>query len=105
MKALTTADNLLIATLWQRMLEAAGIRCEIRNRYLGAAIGDLPPDQVAPQLWLRDERDRVAATALLDEWRGSSSLPPWACPRCGEQIEGQFFQCWHCEAARSSSTC
>ena len=26
--------------------------------------------------------------------------PPWTCPKCGEQCEGQFAQCWKCGAAR-----
>ncbi len=100
MKLLTVADNLMIATLWREMLEAAGIRCEVRNRYIGAAVGELPADQVAPQVWLRDERDETRARALLDEWRRPKSLPPWNCFRCGEIVEGQFFQCWNCQAVR-----
>jgi len=100
MRPLATADNLMIATLWLRMLEAAGIHCEIRNRYASAAVGELPADQVAPQLWLRDERDRIAALALLDEWRRPSRLPSWTCRRCGEGVEGQFYQCWNCETPR-----
>jgi len=102
MRFLASADNLLIATLWQRMLEAAGIRCELRNRYIGAAVGDLPADQVAPQLWLRDSRDHAAASALLSEWRAPSALPSWRCASCREQLEGQFFQCWNCGATQTS---
>jgi hypothetical protein len=100
MKLLASADNLMIATLWQRMLEAADIRCDVRNHYLGAAMGELPPDQVAPQVWIRDDRDEDRARALLDELRRPKSLPTWNCFRCGEVVEGQFFQCWNCEASR-----
>ena len=100
MKLLTSADNLLVATLWQRVLDSAGIRCEIRNRYLAAGVGELPADQVAPQLWLRDDRDAARATALLDELRSAPTLPAWTCSGCGERVEGQFFQCWRCGATR-----
>ena len=100
MKLLTRADNLLIATLWQRMLEAAGIDCELRNRYIGAAVGELPADQVAPQLWVRDERDLSRARQLLDEFRAPRASPSWCCFCCGTLIEGQFYQCWNCEAIR-----
>lgn len=100
MKRLAGADNLLVATLWQRMLEAAGIRCEVRNRYLGGAVGELPADQAAPQIWLVDPRDEPRARLLLDEWQRPASLPDWTCSRCGERIEGQFFQCWSCGATR-----
>ena len=100
MKLLTRADNLMIATLWQRMLESAGIRCEIRNRYIGAAVGELPADQVAPQIWVRDDSDEERAKSLLDEWRRPGRLASWSCFQCGEIVEGQFFQCWNCEAVR-----
>ncbi len=100
MKLLTGADNLMIATLWQRMLETAGIRCEVRNRYLGAAVGELPADQVAPQIWITDDRDEPRARTLLDELRRPARLPAWSCFNCGERVEGQFFQCWNCEASR-----
>ncbi len=100
MKRLVGADNLLIATLWRQMLEAADIRCEVRNRYLNGAVGELPADQVAPQIWLLDERDEPRARVLLDEWQRPSPLPGWTCARCGERMEGQFFQCWNCGATQ-----
>jgi rubrerythrin len=100
MKFLASADNLMIATLWQQVLETAGIRCDLRNRYIGAAVGELPADQVAPQVWIRDERDEERAKALLDELRRPKKLPTWNCFECGEVVEGQFYQCWNCEAVR-----
>ncbi len=100
MKLLTRADNLLIATLWQRMLEAAGVHCELRNRYIGAAVGELPADQVAPQIWIRDDADFARATALLDEIRSPPTSASWCCFACGERVEGQFFQCWNCGTTR-----
>jgi len=100
MKFLASADNLMIATLWQQVLETAGIRCDLRNRYIGAAVGELPADQVAPQVWIRDDADEGRARALLDELRRPKRLPAWNCFACGEIVEGQFFQCWNCEAAR-----
>jgi hypothetical protein len=100
MKRLASADNLMIATLWQQMLEAAGIASEVRNRYIGGAVGELPADQVAPQVWIRDDHDEDRARALLDEWRRPTRLPPWNCFACGEVVEGQFYQCWNCQTTR-----
>ena len=99
MKLLTSADNLMIATLWQQMLATAGIACDLRNRYIGAAVGELPADQVAPQLWV-DDCDIARATALLAELRAPASASAWCCFACGTLVEGQFFQCWNCEAVR-----
>jgi predicted RNA-binding Zn-ribbon protein involved in translation (DUF1610 family) len=28
--------------------------------------------------------------------------PPWTCPHCGEQCEGQFAQCWKCGRERET---
>lgn len=103
MKLLTRADNLLIATLWQQMLADAGIDCELRNRYIGAAVGELPADQVAPQIWVRDDDDLPRATALLAEFRSPRTSAAWCCFGCGELVEGQFAQCWNCEAPRPAS--
>ena len=100
MTLLARADNLMIATLWQHLLESAGIPCEVRNRYIGGAVGELPADQVAPQVWVRDDVDLPRARALLDEVRRPAALPSWCCFGCGELVEGQFYQCWNCEAPR-----
>jgi hypothetical protein len=102
MSYLVTADNLMIATLWRDVLQSAGVRCEIRNRFIGAGIGELPADQVSPQLWLTNENDRRAAEQVLRELRHPGRSPRWVCPRCGEKIDGQFFQCWNCLAERPS---
>lgn len=96
MQRLVSADNILIATLWMRVLESAGIRCELRNRFIGAGLGELPADQVAPEIWIVDDRDADRARSLLGELRRPRGLRPWRCPGCGESLEGQFFQCWNC---------
>jgi predicted RNA-binding Zn-ribbon protein involved in translation (DUF1610 family) len=38
----------------------------------------------------------------LPFWRRTpdQSAASWACPGCGEQIEGQFDACWKCGGAR-----
>jgi hypothetical protein len=100
MTRLTRANNLLIATLWQAQLESAGIRCEIRNRFIGAAVGDLPPDQVSPEIWVVDDTDVPRARELMRELLNPPKRPPWNCFNCGEINEAQFAQCWKCESTR-----
>ncbi len=100
MRRLVSANSLLIATLWTRVLEDAGIRCDIRNRFIGAALGEMPADQVSPEIWIRHDRDLVVAQTLLRELMSPAGLEPWHCPSCGEALEGQFFQCWKCSATR-----
>jgi hypothetical protein len=101
MQRLVSADNLLLATLWQRVLESAGIACEIRNRYIGGALGEIPVDQAWPQIWIQKDSDFAAAQALMSELQTTPNLASWRCSRCNESIEGQFFQCWRCAATRA----
>lgn len=101
MQRLVSADNLLLATLWQRVLESAGIPCELRNRYIGGALGEIPVDQAWPQIWVQKDGDLAAAQALMRELQTAQNLASWRCHGCNESIEGQFFQCWRCAATRA----
>ena len=102
MLKLMRAPNLMIAQHWINVLATAGIACELHNRYLSGAIGEIPADQCAPELWLVDERDetmarRLIAAATAGPARGARS---WRCKKCGETLEPQFTVCWQCGTAR-----
>lgn len=88
------APNIAIAALWVDMLRQAGFDASMQRYYLGAAAGELPPDQCLPEIWISDAAQESAARELLD---GLQSLPQrrWAC-RCGEVVEGGFASCWNC---------
>ena len=61
MMKLMRAPNLMIGQHWVNVLATAGIPCELHNRYLNGALGEIPADQCAPELWLVDERDEAIA--------------------------------------------
>ncbi|WP_193214820.1 putative signal transducing protein [Luteolibacter marinus] len=86
----------------QSVLEAAGIRTEIRNEGGSGAAGELPFTQVYPELWVLENQDEARARALIKEFRDREHEipvgPAWTCPACGEEIEGQFAECWNCGA-------
>jgi hypothetical protein len=42
MMKLMRAPNLLIGQHWINVLATAGIECELHNRYLNGALGDIP---------------------------------------------------------------
>jgi hypothetical protein len=102
MKRLLRAPNVVTGQHWINLLEAAGIGCELHNRYLQGALGEIPADQCGPELWIADERDAQLALRLLDAAiRGpAAGTPPWHCARCGESLEPQFTVCWQCGTAR-----
>jgi hypothetical protein len=103
MTRLIQVNNLLLATLWHAQLESAGIACEIRNRFIGGAVGDLPPDMVSPEIWVVDDADLNRARTLLRELRNPPKRAPWNCFQCGELNEDQFAQCWKCQSSRPGS--
>jgi hypothetical protein len=94
MRRLAQAPNIAIAALWVDALRHAGIDASMQRYFLGAAAGELPPDQCRPEVWIADDDQEPLATALLRQLRN----PPqrsWHCA-CGERVEGGFESCWQC---------
>jgi hypothetical protein len=94
MLRLIQAPNIAIAALWVDALRHAGIEAAMQRYFLGAAAGELPPDQCLPEVWLIHDEQEPQARALL---RDLLNIPQrrWMCA-CGELVEGGFEQCWSC---------
>ncbi len=99
MKRLQQAPNLALATLWADMLSGAGVPATVQRAWAGSIVGELPPDQGLPEIWLQDDTQLDQARQLLHEWQ---HLPHhhWLCTACGESVDGPFEQCWNCGALR-----
>lgn len=88
----------------KNLLEAEGIRCWIRNELLVRLAGEIPFTDCSLELHLVREDDRPRAEEALLAWRRPPSIgSAWICPRCGEQLEGQFSACWQCGASRGAA--
>jgi Putative prokaryotic signal transducing protein len=98
MKRLQQAPNLALATLWADMLSGAGVAATVQRAWASSIVGELPPDQTLPEIWLQDDSQFDTARKLLAEWQ---HLPHrhWACPGCREIVEGPFETCWNCGQA------
>jgi hypothetical protein len=96
MLRLTQAPNIAIAALWVEALRHAGFEASVQRYFLGAAAGELPPDQCLPEVWLIHDEQEAQARAFLQEL---ADVPQrrWVCT-CGEIVEGGFEQCWRCGA-------
>ena len=90
-----------VATV-KHILETHGIECRIQGEYRSGVVGEVPPTEAWPELWVTDPADVVEAERLVGEVLGSAepTQPGWTCPRCRETNEGQFGACWKCGADR-----
>ncbi len=101
MKTVYSASNIALVSLFKNILESHGIECWVKNQFLGAAVGDLPPIECWPQLCVDDDKfeeaQRIVEEALSSE---NDPTKAWKCESCGEEIEGQFTECWNCGKSR-----
>ncbi len=99
MKCVFTATNRAEIGLLKNILRKAGIDCEERNAEIGQLI---PGGPFQPELWVTSDENYESATALVREWYEPTRTagPEWVCPRCGENLLGQFMKCWHCGTHR-----
>jgi len=102
-KQIHVAKHAPEAHLVKGFLESNGIEAVVRGEYLTSGWGELPVDLCS--VWITDDTQHERANALLvaflrgdaaREFRGRS----WRCPKCGEQLEGQFTSCWSCGTRR-----
>ena len=105
MKQIYLAQNPIDANLLVDLLAAEGIEAVVQGEHLYAIRGLVPVSY--PTVWVVDDEQYEPARALALEFDrqqqaggGQVPLAPWVCPSCGERIEGQFDQCWHCGAER-----
>jgi len=96
MRKLTSSESLITINHYRNLLEAEGIRTEIRNEHLGSIVGEMPFVEVWPELWVVNDLDFDRAAELIESVEAESPSASWTCKRCGEQNEGQFAACWNC---------
>ncbi len=97
MKRIYSAPVLAIVENMKNVLQLYGIRSIITNQFLSAGIGELPPIESWPQLWVAEENAERASElieAIPKDLNGEEKT--WICPKCNEEVEGQFTECWNC---------
>jgi hypothetical protein len=95
MKTVYSAPNLALVSVVQNILDVSGIRCWVKNQFLSAGVGEIPPIECWPQLYVEDE-DFAKAKEVVDEALREKEFALWRCDSCGEESEGQFSECWKC---------
>jgi hypothetical protein len=105
MKKVCSVENSVELGFIKGMLEQDGIDCLVKNQNLSGALGEIPPLECWPELWVTDDRDFDVARKIVDTALAppSNNKTPWLCD-CGESIEAQFTACWSCGLEKPIST-
>lgn len=96
MKQVYTSPTPVMAGFIRQVLENAGIRCILKNYFLGSGAGDLPVNETWPEIWVGTEDETRALAVIRETLDAQTNTPAWECPQCHEWIEGQFQGCWKC---------
>ena len=105
------AGNISEADLIKNILEANGIKSYLEDENLGTWVPYMASPGGAGAVKIAvAESDVGKAKAIVKEMssresnaRQQSREESWTCPSCGEVVEGQFAQCWNCQAMRPDS--
>ena len=95
---LTSSYDTIYLGHLENLLRQAGIFVEKRNQFAAGGLGELSAIDVMPELWVEANVYPRAEVILqqLNAQREQSDDRLRTCPNCGEQVEGQFSQCWQC---------
>ena len=79
-------------------LQSHGIQCEIRGEFRSPLAGKIPMVDAMVELWVLEEQEELARRIITRS--ASDQSESWTCGQCGESVDGQFGQCWNCQAYR-----
>jgi hypothetical protein len=99
-KVFSTSDRAELEVV-RALLAEAGIESEVFNEAIPWGSGEIPFFSAMPELWILRGEDEQRALAIVEQYESGEAREalrkePWKCPTCGEMIEGQFTECWHC---------
>lgn len=85
------------------VLEAEGIRCEMRNVMSAGLSAVVPVSESMPELWVVEEAELPRALKVAGDIKTESATEGvnWTCTECGEELEPQFGSCWKCNTPKS----
>ena len=102
MKKVYTSPNIGMVGHIKNILAANGIDSEIQGEHRVIGSGGIPTSECWPELWILDESQLEKAEQIVAEALESveTKVRDWKCPGCGEEVEGQFTECWNCGKER-----
>jgi len=69
-------------------------------------MGEIPFTECYPELWVVDDTSYGEALKILSPYYNQSLPEPgdWKCPKCSQEIESPFGECWSCGTIRPQET-
>lgn len=99
MKLVYTNENKIIVENIRNLLAMEGIESVLRNEYAGGGMGELPPVETWPEIWVEPE-DYSRAEVLVDNLMNAAPKEGWLCRGCGEENAAAFEICWNCQSQK-----
>ncbi|MBU2500190.1 DUF2007 domain-containing protein [bacterium] len=96
--AVATYLNELDAAVARNRLDSLGVAAVVQADNCGGMRPHL--DLIRGVKLLVHTDDREKALEILADLEADDSSPPWLCPACGEEVEGNFSACWNCGQER-----
>ena len=105
MKQVFQAHDVTEAHFVKGLLESHGLDALVRGEALAGLFGEVPLTDSWPSVWIVDEaREQEAREVIKDHDAGSAKhatpVAGWKCPKCGQDLEPQFSNCWACGTER-----
>ena len=103
MKKLTSVHSIVTVNHYKNLLVSEGIPAFVRNEHFGSIMGEIPFQDVWPELWIENDLDYDRALQLIDANNLIKESPAaaWKCRICDAENEGQFSACWQCGAVET----
>ena len=98
MKKVTSDSSLITIAHYRNLLQSEGITAFVRNEHFASIMGEIPFQEVWPELWIENDLDLDRAKQLIDAvvLEEESGQEDWICNNCQAENEGMFAACWSC---------
>ena len=105
MRKLISNDSIIIIQHYKNFLESEGIKSKVVNEHFGSIMGEIPFQEIWPELWVKNALDFDRASFLINQISTDieNAFNKWICEFCKEEIEENFCICWNCGNADSYS--
>lgn len=98
MQKVYSSPSLSMVYFAKNVLASYGIESIVQGENLTSLAGEIPWTDAWAELWISDEKRAEEAREILELSlkEAEHSEETWKCPTCGEELEGQFTECWKC---------